>query len=101
MLADLLFEVFDDPIQILTIMVSMLFGILGLPHILMRLFTVPSMHEAKKSVFYASLFMGYFYLALVVIGFGTVMLLYNNPTFFSSDGNLFGGTNMAAIHLAR
>ena len=91
---------FDDPVQIATIMVSMLFGILGLPHILMRLFTVPTMHEAKKSVFFASLFMGYFYLALVVIGFGTAMLLYNNPVFFTTDGKLFGGTNMAAIHLA-
>jgi cation/acetate symporter len=91
---------FDDPIQITTIMVSMLFGILGLPHILMRLFTVPSMQEAKKSVFYASLFMGYFYLALIVVGFGTVIFLYNNPAFFSADGKLFGGTNMAAIHLA-
>ena len=66
---------FDDPIQITTIMVSMLFGILGLPHILMRLFTVPSMQEAKKSVFYASLFMGYFYLALIIVGFGTVIFL--------------------------
>jgi cation/acetate symporter len=91
---------FDDPIQITTIMVSMLFGVLGLPHILMRLFTVPSMQEAKKSVFYASIFMGYFYLALVIIGFGTVMLLYNDPAFFNADGQLFGGTNMAAIHLA-
>ncbi|MEP1470865.1 MAG: cation/acetate symporter ActP [Halieaceae bacterium] len=91
---------FNDPIQITTIMVSMLFGILGLPHILMRLFTVPSMQEAKKSVFYASLFMGYFYLALIVVGFGTVIFLYNNPAFFSADGKLFGGTNMAAIHLA-
>ncbi len=91
---------FKDPIQIATILVSMLFGILGLPHILMRLFTVPSMQEAKKSAFYASLFMGYFYLMLVILGFGTVMMLYNNPEFFTADGKLIGGNNMAAIHLA-
>ena len=91
---------FEDPIQIATILVSMLFGILGLPHILMRLFTVPTMVEAKKSVFYASLFMAYFYLMLVVLGFGTVMLLYNNPEFFTSGGKIIGGSNMAAIHLA-
>ncbi len=91
---------FKDPVQIATILVSMLFGILGLPHILMRLFTVPTMQEAKKSAFYASLFMAYFYLMLVVLGFGTVMLLYNNPQFFTSDGQIIGGSNMAAIHLA-
>jgi cation/acetate symporter len=91
---------FKDPIQIATIMVSMLFGILGLPHILMRLFTVPTMQEAKKSAFYASLFMAYFYLMLVVLGFGTVMLLYNNPEFFTAGGEIIGGSNMAAIHLA-
>jgi cation/acetate symporter len=91
---------FDDPIQIATIMVSMLFGVLGLPHILMRLFTVPTMQEAKKSVFYASIFMGYFYLTLLIIGFGSIMMVYNNPEFFDSNGKLFGGTNMVAIHLA-
>lgn len=91
---------FQDPVQVTTILVSMLFGTLGLPHILMRLFTVPDMHEAKKSAFYASLFMGYFYLALIILGFGTAMLLYNNPAFFTPEGTLIGGNNMAAIHLA-
>lgn len=91
---------FKDPIQVATILTSMLFGILGLPHILMRLFTVPSMREAKQSAFYASLFIGYFYLLIVIIGYGTVYLLYNNPQYFDADGNLIGGSNMAAIHLA-
>jgi cation/acetate symporter len=91
---------FEDPVQVVTILVSMLFGTLGLPHILMRLFTVPDMYEAKKSAFYASLFMGYFYLMLIILGFGTVYLLYGNPEFFGPDGKLIGGSNMAAIHLA-
>ena len=91
---------FQDPVQVATIMVSMLFGTLGLPHILMRLFTVPDMVEAKKSAFYASLFMGYFYLTLVVIGFGAVAYVWGNPAFYSGDGELLGGNNMAAIHLS-
>lgn len=91
---------FSDPIQILTIQVSMLFGTLGLPHILMRLFTVPDMKQAKLSAFYASLFMGYFYIALLILGFGTVALLYNDPQFFDEAGKLIGGDNMAAIHIA-
>lgn len=91
---------FQDPVQVATILVSMLFGTLGLPHILMRLFTVPDMYEAKKSAFYASLLMGYFYLAMVVLGFGTAALIYNDSRFFGPDGSLIGGSNMAAIHLA-
>lgn len=90
---------FKEPIQVLTIMVSMLFGTLGLPHILMRLFTVPNMHEAKKSAFYASVFIGYFYLALIIVGFGAVALLYGNPTYYDAAGQLIGGSNMVAIHL--
>ncbi|EED34365.1 acetate permease [Luminiphilus syltensis NOR5-1B] len=91
---------FDDPVQIVTIQVSMLFGILGLPHILMRLFTVPDMHQAKLSAFYASLLIGYFYILLLVIGFGAAALLYNNPEFFGIGGEIIGGSNMASIHLA-
>ncbi len=91
---------FRDPVQIATIMVSMMFGTLGLPHILMRLFTVPNMREARKSVFYASLFMGYFYLVIIILGFGTIYLLYGKPEYFGPDGGLLGGNNMAAIHLS-
>lgn len=92
--------IFNDPIQILTIQISMLFGTVGLPHILMRLFTVPNMRQAKLSAYYASLFIGYFYIALLVLGFGAIALVYNTPAFFDSDGALIGGSNMAAIHVA-
>ncbi len=92
--------IFNDPIQILTIQISMLFGTVGLPHILMRLFTVPDMRQAKLSAYYASLFIGYFYIALLVLGFGAIALVYNTPAFFDSNGALIGGSNMAAIHVA-
>lgn len=92
---------FKDPIQVLTIMVSMLFGTVGLPHILMRLFTVPNMHEAKKSAFYASVFIGYFYLALIIIGFGAVALLYGESSYYDAEGQLIGGGNMTALHVTR
>ena len=92
--------IFNDPIQILTIQVSMLFGTVGLPHILMRLFTVPDMRQAKLSAYYASLFIGYFYIALLVMGFGAIAFVYNTPAFFDANGGLIGGSNMAAIHVA-
>ncbi len=93
-------QLFSDPIQVTTILVSMMFGTLGLPHILMRLYTVPDVRQAKLSAFYASVFMGYFFLMLVILGYGAVLLLYGNPEYFGSDGRLVGGNNMAAIHLA-
>lgn len=92
--------IFDDPVQILTIQVSMLFGTVGLPHILMRLFTVPDMRQAKLSAYYASLFIGYFYIALLVLGFGSIAYVASAPEFFDAGGKLIGGSNMAAIHVA-
>ena len=78
----------------------MLFGTVGLPHILMRLFTVPDMRQAKLSAYYASLFIGYFYIALLVMGFGSIAYVVGNPEFFNEQGKLIGGSNMAAIHVA-
>lgn len=92
--------IFDDPVQILTIQISMLFGTVGLPHILMRLFTVPDMRQAKLSAYYASLFIGYFYIALLVLGFGSIAYVAGAPEFFDASGKLIGGSNMAAIHVA-
>ena len=92
--------IFKDPVQIVTIQVSMLFGTVGLPHILMRLFTVPDMRQAKLSAYYASLFIGYFYIALLVLGFGAIAYVSGAPEFLDDAGKLVGGSNMAAIHVA-
>ena len=90
-----------DPIQVATILVSMMFGTLGLPHVLMRLFTVPTMTEARRSAFYASVFIGYFYLLIIIIGFAAAGLLAGNSEFFTATGELVGGSNMTAIHMAQ
>lgn len=92
---------FSDPVQVACILVSMMFGTLGLPHILMRLFTVPTMTEARRSAFYASVFIGYFYLLMVVIGFAAYGVLSADARFFNDAGQLIGGSNMTAIHLAQ
>lgn len=92
-------SLFSDPIQAITIAVSMMFGTLGLPHILMRLFTVPNMQAAKRSVFYASTMMGAFYIMTILIGFATIVFVTGNPD-YHADGKLIGGTNVAAIHLS-
>ncbi len=91
----------SDPISAISLGMALMFGTAGLPHILMRFFTVGNAKEARKSVVYATGFIGYFYLIIAVIGLGGIVFL-NSPegAEYFVDGKLFGGNNMAAIHLA-
>ncbi len=89
-----------DPISALSLGLGLMFGTAGLPHILMRFFTVADAREARKSVFWATVFMGYFYFLTFIIGFGAILLVGANPAFKDASGALIGGTNMAAVHLA-
>ncbi|MGL5841854.1 MAG: cation acetate symporter [Aeromonas hydrophila] len=89
-----------DPISAISLGLALMFGTAGLPHILMRFFTVSDAKEARKSVFYATGFIGYFYILTFIIGFGAILLVSTNPDFKDAAGALLGGTNMAAIHLA-
>jgi cation/acetate symporter len=98
-----------DPISAISLGLALMFGTAGLPHILMRFFTVADAKAARKSVFYATGFIGYFYILTFIIGFGAITFLMNDASFFkiAPDGkynkitDLIGGTNMAAIHLAK
>jgi cation/acetate symporter len=89
-----------DPISAISFGMALMFGTAGLPHILMRFFTVPSAKEARKSVMYATGFIGYFYILTFIIGFGAITFVLTNPQFLDAKGALLGGGNMAAIHLA-
>ncbi len=89
-----------DPISAISFGMALMFGTAGLPHILMRFFTVPDGKEARKSVFWATTWIGYFYLLTFIIGFGAIVLVSTNPQFLDAAGVLRGGGNMAAIHLA-
>jgi cation/acetate symporter len=89
-----------DPISAISFGMALMFGTAGLPHILMRFFTVPSAKEARKSVFWATTWIGYFYILTFIIGFGAITLVSVNPEFLDAKGVLKGGGNMAAIHLA-
>ena len=89
-----------DPISAISFGMALMFGTAGLPHILMRFFTVPNAKEARKSVFWATTWIGYFYILTFIIGFGAITFVLTNPEFLDSKGALLGGGNMAAIHLA-
>ena len=70
-------------------------GLLGLPHILMRFFTVPNAKEARKSVAYATTFIGYFYCIIPVVGFMAAVMVGQ-----SLITKVDKGGNMAALLLA-
>src|SRR5690606_2915267 len=89
-----------DPISAISFGMALMFGTAGLPHILMRFFTVPDAKEARKSVFWATTWIGYFYVLTFIIGFGAIVLVSTDSTFLDAKGGLIGGSNMAAIHLA-
>ena len=91
----------SDPISAISLGMALMLGTAGLPHILMRFFTVGNAKEARKSVVYATGFIGYFYLIIAVIGLGAIVFL-NSPegAQYFKDGKLVGGANMAAIHLS-
>ncbi|MFC5920735.1 cation acetate symporter [Neisseria weixii] len=97
-----------DPVDALSLGLALMFGTAGLPHILMRFFTVPDAREARKSVVVATGLVGYFYLLTGIIGFGAMIFLTkDNPQFFTQmlkDGKtvyeMVGGVNMTAVHLS-
>lgn len=90
-----------DPISAISFGMALMFGTAGLPHILMRFFTVPNAKAARKSVFWATTWIGYFYVLTFIIGFGAIVLVSKNPEFLDPKGGLLGGSNMAAVHLAQ
>ena len=90
----------SDPVSAISLGLALMFGTAGLPHILMRFFTVADAKEARKSVFYATGFIGYFYILTFIIGFGAILLVSTNAPFKDASGAVIGGTNMVAIHLA-
>jgi len=94
-----------DPVSAISFGMALMFGTLGLPHILMRFFTVPNAKEARKSVFWATTWIGYFYILIFIIGFGAITLVLTNPEFAdTTKGIIHGGAgtaNMAAVLVAK
>ncbi len=98
----------SNPIEAISLGVGLMFGTAGLPHILMRFFTVSDAQAARKSVFYATGLIGYFYILTFIIGFGGIALLMSDPSYYKLGAagtfdklkDMIGGTNMVAVNLA-
>jgi len=99
---------FAEPVSAISLGLALVFGTAGLPHILMRFFTVKDAAAARKSVFYATTCIAYFGLVIPLLGFGAVAILMSDPSYFNVGASgqfnkitdLIGGPNMASIHLA-
>ena len=89
-----------DPISAISFGMALMLGTCGLPHILMRFFTVPNAKEARRSVFWATTWIGYFYILTFIIGFGAIIFVSADPQFLDAMGALKGGGNMTAVHMA-
>lgn len=89
-----------DPVSAISFGMALMFGTAGLPHILMRFITVPNAREARKSVLWATGWIGYFYMLTFIIGFGAIVMVATDPAYLDPAGGLRGGGNMAAVHLA-
>ncbi|MBJ2281687.1 cation acetate symporter [Pseudomonas sp. MF6767] len=90
----------SDPVSAISLGLALIFGTAGLPHILMRFFTVGNVRAARQSILYATGIVGVGYALIVIIGFGTIALVATNPSYHDASGAILGGINMVAIHLA-
>ncbi|WP_085705774.1 MULTISPECIES: cation acetate symporter [Pseudomonas] len=93
-----------DPLTALSLSLGLVFGTAGLPHILMRFFTVSDAREARKSVLYATGFIGYFFNVIFLLGLASIVIVSQQPQFFEGGqvgGKLLGGGNMVVMHLAQ
>ncbi|MEX8504991.1 cation acetate symporter [Leptothrix ochracea] len=93
-----------DPVNAISLGLGLMFGIAGLPHILMRFFTVTNAKEARKSVLYASGFIAYFFNVIFLMGMCAIVIVGQSPDFFEGGkvgGKLLGGGNMVAMHLSK
>ena len=92
-----------DPVTAISLGLGLMFGTAGLPHILMRFFTVTDAKEARKSVLYASGIVAYFFNVIAIMGLCAIIIVGQNPQFFEGGqigGAVIGGGNMIAMHLA-
>ena len=92
---------YDDPISVVSLALAFICGTAGLPHVLMRFFTVPDAREARRSISYAVLIIGFFQFAILLIGFAAIGILIGQGEYVDEAGRISGGANMISVYLAR
>lgn len=89
-----------DPISAISLALAFAFGPAGMPHVLMRFFTVKDAGAARRSLVYASSLIAMFQALIVLLGFGAIALVTHDPQFRDAQGALIGGPNVAVVYLA-
>ena len=84
-----------NPLDFISLAIALVLGTAGLPHVLMRFYTVPTAREARRSVVWAIWLIGVFYLFTLILGYGAAALV--GPDVIKSAP---GGVNSAAPLLA-
>lgn len=85
----------DGPLDLISLGLALLFGCSGLPHILMRFYTVPNAKTARESVVWAMVLIGSFFIMTSILGLGAAVIV--GPDYILTHG----GTNMGGPLLAR
>jgi len=90
----------SSPLGAFSLALTSALGPAGLPHVLMRFFTVPNVKEANYSAFIATTLGGTFCLLMIIVGFGTIALLSGDANYTTGPTQLKGGSNLASLYLA-
>jgi len=85
----------SSPLEAVSLGLALMLGLLGLPHILQRFYTVPDAKAARKSVLYATGLIGYFYIIIPIVGFGSAAIVGR-----AAISKIDAGGNMASPMLA-
>jgi cation/acetate symporter len=85
----------SSPLEAISLAMGLVFGLIGLPHILMRFYTVPDARAARNSVLYATIWIGLFLLVTFVLGYGVLSLVGREAVQKADPGG-----NMATLLLA-
>lgn len=89
-------------IESASLSLALILGMPGMPHLLMRFFTVPDAATARRSLAISITIVGFvYYIIYFIVGAAGVALLAGNPAYTDSAGMVPGGSNMVALHLAR
>ncbi|NKB36828.1 MAG: cation/acetate symporter ActP [Gammaproteobacteria bacterium] len=92
---------YTDIISAVSLSLAFIGGTAAMPHVLMRFFTVSNAVQARRSAAYAVGLIAYFQVLVLIIGFGAVVMLVDNPEYSNGGTDVIGGSNMVAIHLAQ
>jgi cation/acetate symporter len=92
---------FADPMSGISLTLALSLGLLGMPHVLMRFFTAPNAHEARRGAFWGTVIVAAFYAMLALIGYGAIAILTTDPAVIAGGGMPPGGQNMVVMALTR